>query len=52
MSMVRYIDELTIKDKRVFIRADFNVPLDQSGEITSDNRIRSTLPTIQSILER
>ena len=52
MSMVRYIDELTVKNKRVFIRADFNVPLDQSGEITSDNRIRSTLPTIQSILER
>ncbi|MDX1779486.1 MAG: phosphoglycerate kinase, partial [Thermodesulfobacteriota bacterium] len=50
--MVRYIDELTVKNKRVFIRADFNVPLDQSGEITSDNRIRSTLPTIQSILER
>jgi phosphoglycerate kinase len=52
MSMVRYIDELTVKDKRVFVRADFNVPLDQSGEITSDNRIRSTLPTIQSILDR
>ena len=50
--MVRYIDELTVKDKRVFIRADFNVPLDQSGEITSDNRIRSTLPTIQSVLDR
>jgi phosphoglycerate kinase len=52
MSMVRYIDELTVKDKRVFIRADFNVPLDKYGEITSDNRIRSTLPTIQSILDR
>jgi len=52
MSMVRYIDELTVKDKRVFIRADFNVPLDQSGEITSDSRIRSTLPTIQSVLDR
>ncbi len=50
--MVRYIDELTVKDKRVFIRADFNVPLDQSGEITSDSRIRSTLPTIQSVLDR
>ena len=50
--MIRYIDDLTVKDKRVFVRADFNVPLDQSGEITSDNRIRSTIPTIRSVLDR
>ena len=50
--MIRYIDDLTVKDKRVFVRADFNVPLDQSGEITSDNRIQSTLPTIRSVLDR
>ena len=50
--MIRYLDDLSVKDKRVFIRADFNVPLDQSGEITADNRIRSTLPTVQSILDR
>jgi len=50
--MIRYIDELTVKDKRVFVRADFNVPLDQSGEITSDNRIQSTIPTIRSVLDR
>jgi phosphoglycerate kinase len=50
--MLRYIDDLPVKDKRVFVRADFNVPLDQSGEITSDNRIRSTLPTIRSVLDR
>lgn len=40
------IEELNIKGKRVFIRADFNVPLDDNLSITDDRRIRSTLPTI------
>ncbi len=40
------IEDLNIKDKRVFIRADFNVPLDDNQNITDDRRIRSTLPTI------
>jgi len=41
-----FIEDLNIKDKRVFIRADFNVPLDDNQNITDDRRIRSTLPTI------
>lgn len=40
------IDDVDIKGKTVFIRADFNVPLDENLMITDDRRIRSTLPTI------
>src|SRR5512144_2159272 len=45
------IDELQIKGKRVFIRADFNVPLDDNLRITDDGRIRSTLPTINYAID-
>jgi len=45
------IDKADIKGKRVFIRADFNVPLDENGNITNDGRIRSTLPTINFALD-
>ena len=42
------IKDLDLKDKRVFIRVDFNVPLAQGGqEITSDKRIKASIPTIQ-----
>lgn len=45
------IEDLDIKDKRVFIRADFNVPLDENQRITDDRRIRSTLPTINYAID-
>jgi phosphoglycerate kinase len=45
------IEELDIRDKRVFIRADFNVPLDDNLKITDDRRIRSTLPTINYAID-
>jgi len=38
-------------DKRVFIRADLNVPLDQAGRITEDTRIRASLPAIRMALQ-
>lgn len=45
------IEDLPIKSKRVFIRADFNVPLDSNLVITDDRRIRSTLPTINYAID-
>src|SRR5581483_4564491 len=47
------IKDLDLRGKRVFIRVDFNVPLANGGqEITSDKRIRASLPTIQYALEQ
>jgi phosphoglycerate kinase len=45
------IEKVDLKGKRVFIRADFNVPIDENGNITDDTRIRSTLPTINYALD-
>src|SRR5712664_4746309 len=46
------IRDLDLKNKRVFIRVDFNVPLAAGGkEITSDKRIKASLPTVQYALE-
>src|ERR1700744_6172994 len=46
------IQDLNLEGKTLFIRVDFNVPLTSGGqEITSDKRIRASLPTIQYALE-
>ena len=48
---IRYINELDIKGKRLFIRVDLNVPLDELGNITDDTRIRGILPTVNYALD-
>jgi phosphoglycerate kinase len=45
------IEDIDIKGKRVFIRADFNVPFDDNLKVTDDRRIRSTLPTINYAID-
>lgn len=45
------IDQFDFNGKKAIVRVDFNVPLDENGNITDDTRIRGALPTLQKILK-
>ena len=49
--MKKTITDVNVENKRVFVRADFNVPLDENCNITDDTRIQKTLPTIKYLLD-
>ncbi len=48
----RTINDVPLAEKTVLVRADYNVPLDNKGEISDDFRIRSSLPTIQALIAK
>lgn len=48
---MRNITDFNVENKRILIRCDFNVPLDDSGNILDDFKIKETLPTIQYLIE-
>jgi len=49
---IKYIDQLDLKNKKVLIRVDYNVPYDKSMNITDDSRIKATIPTLKHCLDQ
>ena len=52
MTALKRLADVDVRGKRVFIRADLNVPQDEHGAITDDTRIRASVPAIRDALER
>lgn len=50
INFMKTINDINFNGKRALIRVDFNVPLDKSFNVTDDNRIRATIPTLKKIL--
>jgi len=49
---VRELSDVQLRGKRALVRVDYNVPLDEEGEVTDDARIRATLPTLEYLRGR
>src|SRR5512145_609900 len=49
---MKYLDQIDVSGKRVFVRVDFNVPMDKSGKVTDDTRVRASLATVNYIREK
>jgi phosphoglycerate kinase len=49
---IPHVQDLPVEGKRVFVRVDFNVPLTKDRKVSDDARIRATLPTLKSLIER